>query len=209
MKLIDITRPLHSRMPVWPGDTTTEFSFVAARAAGYSCNVGQLRLSLHAGTHADAPLHFLDDGAPIDALPLETYIGPARVIDARNRATLTVDLLEPYDWSTTPRVLFRTDCWHDPDQFPLGWPSFDPELPAWLGARGVKLIGIDFPSVDQFSTDDLPMHHALGRAGVLLLENLDLHRVAAGIYELIALPLKIRGGDGSPIRAVLRVGEKT
>lgn len=204
MNLIDVTRSLHPGMVVWPGDTATEFQFVATRAAGYSCNVGQLRVSMHAGTHVDAPFHFLDDGATIEALPLDVYVGPARVIDARGHDPLTPALLEQFDWAATPRVIFRTDCWNDPAQFPARWPAFAPELPAWLGARGVRLIGLDFPSVDQSTSKDLPTHHALAAANVLILESLDLRNVEPGVYELIALPLKIRGSDGSPVRAVLR-----
>lgn len=204
MKLLDISRSIHTGMVTWPGDTATEFSFAATRAAGYSCNVGQLRTSVHAGTHVDAPFHFLDDGATIEALSLEAYVGPARVIDARGHDVLTPALLEGLDWTATPRVLFRTDCWREPAEFPRHWPAFAPDLPAWLGAHGVKLVGIDFPSVDQFTSKDLPTHHALAAAQVLILESVDLRGVDSGVYELIALPLKIRGADGSPVRAVLR-----
>lgn len=204
MKLIDISRPIQNGMVVWPGDTPTEFSFAATKAGGYSANVGRLVASMHAGTHVDAPYHFADAGAKIDAVALDAYVGPARVIDARGRDVLTPDLFAPFDWSATPRALIRTDRWQDPGAFPPGWPRYAPELPAWLGAHGVRLIGMDFPSVDQPTSKDLPTHHALEAAHVLILENLDLRAAAPGVYELIALPLKIRGGDGSPVRAVLR-----
>lgn len=206
MKLIDISRPIHTGMVVWPGDTPTEFSFAATKAGGYSANVGRLVASMHAGTHVDAPYHFADAGAKIDAVALDAYVGPARVIDARGRDVLTPDLFAPFDWSATPRALIRTDRWQDPAAFPPGWPRYAPELPAWLGAHGVRLVGMDFPSVDQPTSKDLPTHHALEAAHVLILENLDLRDAAPGVYELIALPLKIRGGDGSPVRAVLRHG---
>lgn len=169
MKLIDLSRPLHSGMVVWPGDTATDFGLVATKAGGYSCNVGRLTASMHAGTHVDAPFHFDDRGAKIDAVAPERYVGPARVIDARGHAQLT------------------------------------PALLAWLGAHGIGLVGIDFPSVDAPTSKELPTHHALHAADVLILENLDLSAVAPGVYELIALPLKIQGADGSPVRAVLRV----
>lgn len=204
MKLIDISRPLHTGMVVWPGDTPTVFEFVATKAGGYSCNVGRLVASMHAGTHVDAPYHFQDTGAKIDEVPLDTYVGPARVIDARGRAELTPELFAPFDWRASPRALIRTDCWTDPTAFPAGWPSYSADLPAWLGAHGVRLVGMDFPSVDQPTSKDLPTHHALQAAGVLILENLDLCAAEPGLYELLALPLRIRGGDGSPVRAVLR-----
>lgn len=205
MKLIDLSRPLHSGMVVWPGDTATDFGLVATKAGGYSCNVGRLTASMHAGTHVDAPFHFDDRGAKIDAVAPERYVGPARVIDARGHAQLTPALLAGFDWQAVPRVLFRTDAWADPATFPAQGPAFAPELPAWLGAHGIGLVGIDFPSVDAPTSKELPTHHALHAADVLILENLDLSAVAPGVYELIALPLKIQGADGSPVRAVLRV----
>lgn len=204
MHLIDISRPIHTGMVVWPGDTPTAFSFSNTKAGGYAANVGRLVTSMHAGTHVDAPYHFVDGAAKIDEVALDTYVGPARVIDARGRDVLTPNLFTAFDWRATPRALIRTDCWKNPAEFPPAWPRYAPELPAWLGAHGVRLVGMDFPSVDQPDSNDLPTHHALEAAHVLILENLDLRAAEPGVYELIALPLKVRGGDGSPVRAVLR-----
>jgi arylformamidase len=207
MPLIDISRPLFTGSPHWPGDTPTELSLLVRIADGASCNVGRLSLSVHNGTHADAPFHYHPRGATVDALPLEGYLGPARVIDARGCATLTsalFDGLTPAELAATPRILFRTDTWPDPDVFPATWPLLDRTLPAWLAAHGVRLIGLDVPSVDELTSRDLPLHHLLYDAGILILENLDLRGAAPGTYELIALPLKLRGADGSPVRAVLR-----
>ena len=207
MRLIDISRALWTGGPHWPGDSATELRFVSRIAGGGSCNVGQLSLSVHNGSHADAPFHFDDRGATIDALPLEMFIGPARVIDARGHATLGESLfarLGASDLDATPRVLFRTDAWRDPAVFPQTWPPLEPALPAWLAARGVRLIGLDVPSVDPLHSEELPMHHALGAAGILILESLDLGHAEPGVYELIALPIKIAGADGAPVRAVLR-----
>jgi len=206
MKLHDITRPLHSGMPVWPGDTPAEFDFSLTKAGGSSVNVGRWRLSAHTGTHADAPYHYNDAGARLDALPPELYVGPARVVDVRGHARLTPALLAGHDFTGTPRVLFRTDTWTDPARFPGSWPVLTPDAPAWLAARGVRLVGMDVPSVDQIDSKDLPIHHALDAAGIVILENLDLAAIPPGRYELIALPLRVRGGDGSPVRAILREG---
>lgn len=206
MKFIDITRPLHTGMPVWPGDTPAEFTLVATQAAGASCNVGRLHLSVHSGTHADAPFHYNDAGATIDALAPERFVGPARVVDVRGLATITPAALAAHDFAGTPRALFRTDAWTQPDAFPPAWPLLAPDLPAWLAERGVGLVGLDVPSVDAPDSKELALHHALDRAGILILENLDLRGVEPGCYELIALPLRVRGGDGSPVRAVLRRG---
>ncbi len=204
MKLIDISRPVHNGMVVWPGDTPTEFSFAATIAGGYSANVGRLVTSMHAGTHVDAPYHFDAAGEKMEEVTLDAYVGPARVIDARGRDELTIDLFTPFDWRATPRALIRTDCWKNPAEFPTGWPRYAPDLPAWLGGHGVRLVGMDFPSVDQPTSKDLLTHHALEATHIMILEGLDLHHVEPGVYELIALPLKVRGGDGSPVRAVLR-----
>lgn len=204
MPLIDISRPLHSGMPHWPGDVPTTFQVKVRIADGHACNVGQLNLSVHNGSHADAPWHYDDLGAKIDAVDLSHYLGACQVIDARNRGTLTPDLLDGLKPGSATRLLFRTDMWGEPENFPATWPLLTGEMPAKLAALGIKLIGLDVPSVDPLTSRDLAMHHALGDAGILILENLDLSNAEPGDYELIALPLKVRDGDGAPVRAVLR-----
>jgi len=203
MKIIDISRPIYTGMPVWPGDTPAEFTLTATKAGGNSANVGRLRASVHTGTHADAPFHYNDTGAKMDELPVGTFVGPARVVDVRGHATITIALLSAHDFAATPRVLFKSDSWTNPAVFPAAWPLLAVDVPAWLGTRGVKLVGLDVPSVDHLASKDLAIHHALDVAGIIILENLDLRGVEPGVYELIALPLKIRGGDGSPVRAIL------
>lgn len=204
MSLIDISRFIHTGMPNWPGDTPTAFDQVASIADGYSANVGRLTMSVHTGSHTDAPYHYNSAGAKIDEVPLDTYVGPACVVDLRGHATLTTDVFPDRDFSAAPRLLFKTDSWPDATQFPPSWPLIDAVVPAWLAARGAKLIGLDFPSVDHCHSKDLRVHHACDAAGLIILENLDLRAVGPGDYDLIALPLKIWAGDGSPIRAVLR-----
>jgi len=204
MKLIDISRPLRTGMPVWPGDTPAEFKLVASIPEGSACNIGRLRVSVHTGTHADAPFHYNQSGARMHELPADLFVGPARVVDIRGHTTITPALLAAQDFSATPRVLFKSDTWTNPAVFPATWPLFAPDTPAWLAERGVKLVGMDVPSVDDLHSKGMPLHHALDAAGIIILENLDLHAVTPGAYELIALPLKIQDGDGSPIRAILR-----
>jgi arylformamidase len=207
MKFHDISRPIHTGMPRWPGDTPAEFSLVATIPAGSACNIGRLLMSVHTGSHADAPFHYHQFGAKIHELPVDTFVGPARVVDVRGHALITPALLAAYDFSATPRVLFKSDSWTDAAKFPDRWPLLAADTPAWLGTHGIKLIGLDVPSVDPLSSKDMAIHHLLDTAGIIILENLDLHAVSPGLYELIALPLKIRDGDGSPIRAVLRSGD--
>jgi arylformamidase len=204
MKLIDITHPHSNALAPWPGDTPFQFKFVARRSDGAACNVGALTTGIHSGTHADAPFHYNDTGATIDALPPELFIGPARVFAAPGRDLLTREVFAGLDARATPRVLVRTNHCDDKSVFPGRIPTLASDVPAWLGAQGVRLIGLDVPSVDQVDSRTLPIHHALDAAGIVILENLDLRAAAPGVYELIALPLRIAGADGSPIRAVLR-----
>ena len=204
MKLIDISRPIHTGMPVWPGDSEVEFSFSASKANGSDANVGRLTMGVHAGTHADAAYHYNETGVKIDEMPLDLFVGPARVVDVRSHLFITPEVLAGVDFAGTPRILFRSDTWTDMTKFPTEWPVLDMSTPAWLAERGVRLIGLDIPSVDTLTSVGMPMHHTIDRAGLFILENLDLRDVAPGVYDLIALPLRIKGADGSPIRAVLQ-----
>jgi len=204
MKLIDISRPITTGMPVWPGDSAVEYSLSTSKARGSDANVGRLVMGVHAGTHADAAYHYNEFGLKIDEMPLDLFVGPARVVDIRSHSTITPALLADLDFSGISRVLFRSDTWTDMTKFPSVWPVLAQETPAWLAERGVRLIGLDIPSVDTLTSTGMPMHHIVDRAGLFILENLDLRDVAPGVYNLIALPLRIKGGDGSPIRAVLQ-----
>jgi arylformamidase len=203
MKLIDITHPHSNALAPWPGDTPFQFAFTARMRDGASCNIGAFTTSIHSGTHMDAPRHYNDAGLSIDQLDLSILLGPARVFLAQGRDTITRDIFAGLDARATPRVLVRTNHCDDKSVFPSSIPTFAPDVPDWLGAQGVRLIGLDLPSVDQVDDPTMQIHHRLDAANILILENLDLRAVAPGVYELIALPLKIAGADGSPIRAVL------
>lgn len=204
MKIHDISRSIFTGMPHWPGDTPAEFALTSTLAGGSTANVGRLAMCIHTGTHADAPFHYNQAGAKIDEVPLEIFVGPASVVDVRGHAIISPALLTAQSFLPTPRVLFKSDHWANPTEFPGDWPLLTPDMPAWLAEHGVQLIGLDVPSVDHLKSQYLPIHHALDAAGIIILENLDLSAVVAGTYELIALPLKICAGDGSPIRAILR-----
>ena len=204
MKLIDITHPLCDATAPWPGDTQFHFEFVCRMATGASANVGKFTSGIHSGTHMDAPLHYNDDGLPIDQIDLDVLLGTARVFLAPDTMTLTCDHFAGLDGHATPRVLVRTNHCDDKTKFPARIPLLAPDVPAWLGEQGVKLIGLDLPSVDQIDDPSMQIHHRLEAANIIILENLDLRAAAPGVYELIALPLKIAGAEGSPIRAVLR-----
>ena len=209
MKIHDITRPLQDSLAPWPGDTGFMFRQNWQMAAGAPVNVGAITMGVHNGTHADAPRHFLPDGATAEALPLDALVGPAIVLDLSARedlcALITRDDLAPaLAGETTPRLLLKTGAAPDPDRFPTDIPILAPGMAELLGEHGVRLLGLDVPSVDAIDSKDLPNHHALAAAGIVILENLDLRAVPAGRYELIALPLPIVGGDAAPVRAILR-----
>ncbi len=199
--LLDISRPLAATTAGWPGDQPFRFRLGWSQAAGASVNVGAVETSVHAGTHCDAPFHYDPAGATVDRLPLDAFVGPCRVVEVPPGCDNWLSLVGAVD---VPRVLFRTGGWPDSGRFPEAIPTIRPEHAAALGAAGLRLFGVDLPSVDPLDSKTLPVHHALGRHGVAILEGLWLADVAPGRYELIALPLPLAGADGSPVRAVLR-----
>ncbi len=204
MAVYDVSLPLSPATAGWPGDAPFAFAWSCTKAGGASVNVGQLSCSIHSGTHTDAPFHFDDRGLTAERLPLTAYIGPARVHDVSGRSPIRRDDLAGLDLQGTPRLLLRTGAWKDHGRFPDSIPVLEEEVPDWLAERGVVLLGLDVPSVDVLDSKTLPVHHALARNRIAILESLDLSGVPEGVYELIALPLKLTGADGSPVRAVLR-----
>jgi arylformamidase len=211
MQIFDISRTLSNELAPWPGDRGFEFKLNGRIPEGSSVNVGQISMSLHNGTHADARFHFEDDGWKTDAAKLETYVGPAVVVDLAHKYRggemphMTIDDLAPFSDQVRDagRVLLKTDVWTDSLVFPKEIPTVAPDVPLWLQERGVKLLGFDVPSVDEITSKDLRNHHAIGAADISIVESLDLRAVEAGRYNFIALPLKIAGADGSPVRAIL------
>ena len=205
MTLQDISIALAPGTPEWPGDTPYSCGWAWRIADGASVNVSAFTTSPHCGTHADAPLHVRDGWAAADAMPLEAFVGTARV--------LTVDpaprMLEARDLaalgnSRIERLLLRTGCSIAGGQFPAAWPVLSVGAVDALMARGLRLLGVDAPSVDERESKSLPVHQALFAGNAYILENLDLRSVADGTYDLIALPVKLAGLDAAPVRAALR-----
>jgi len=204
-RLWDISQPLRQGLPVWPGDTAFASSPRWTLGPDGPVNVAAFTASTHSGAHADAPLHYDPEGLAIEAVDLGVYLGPCQLIDARAcGALITADLVEGAVRHGIERVLFRTY-----DVFPHAvWRSdFTAVHPAAierLAAMGVRLIGLDSPSLDPQDSKTLDAHQALARAGLHVLEGLVLDEPPPGVYELIALPLPLTGLDASPVRAVLR-----
>lgn len=206
MTLYDISRTISPSLAVWPGDAPFSFELAASLERGDTVNLTTLTLSAHTGTHADAPWHFAADGAHPADLPPERYIGLAHVVTvARERGGIGLADLAGHTLDGLQRLLIHTWVSDLPDE---AWPEDFPypalELIDWLGERGAALLGVDAPSVDAFDDAALPGHHRLRAHGIAHLESLCLRGVPDGVYELIALPLRIAGVCGSPVRAILR-----
>jgi arylformamidase len=203
--LRDISVTLRPGTPEWPGDTPYDCAWTWRMAAGDSVNVSAISGSPHVGTHADAPLHVRDGWAGAHELPLDAFVGPAWVSDVRGvqEAITLNELALPTDRPVT-RLLLRTGRTIAEGTFPASWPSLAGPAIDGLFARGIRLVGVDCPSVDHRESKTLENHLALFGRGCCVLENLDLRGVAAGAYELVAPPLKLEGTDAAPVRALLR-----
>lgn len=200
----DITPPVSPRLCVWPGDTPPSRELLCDMHRGDNVTLSALRATVHLGAHADAPSHYGIDAPAIDERGLDYYLGPCQLarLNVPRRTRITPAMLSvPI---RAPRVLFATDTYPDAEHFNEDFAALSPELIEHLHHQGVKLIGIDTPSVDLFDSKDLPSHRQFLRYDMAILEGLMLKDVPEGLYELIALPLKLRGFDASPVRAILR-----
>lgn len=207
MKFHDITVAISPDLPVYPGDPRIEIREVSSLAAGDICAVSHLRFGTHIGTHVDPPAHFVADGITLDQLPLDVLIGPARVIDAGNVPFIDATALREYDLNGVTRVLFKTRnsrFWPDETAFQQDFVYIEADAAQMLVAKGVKLVGIDYLSVEKFNFTTPETHYALLRNNVVIIEGLNLRAIVPGDYELICLPIKLKNGDGGPARVVLR-----
>ena len=198
---IDISRPLDAEAPVWPGDRA--FELEQKKIDGLL--VSAVATTCHVGTHVDAPLHLSRSGIAVHEIPLGRLLGPAEVVrlPAGCGASGCRDL--PLGWAPRhPRVLLRTDSHGVGAPIVDGFSATTAELVNWLAEHGVSTLGIDTPSVDVFTSTDLPAHHALCERGMTWIEGLNLEGVEAGCYTLMALPMPLRGIDAAPVRALLK-----
>lgn len=208
MPIYDVTLPLSSSLPVWPGDPPVEMERIRQAGVDSPYSLSRLSLGTHAGTHVDAPAHFFPDGATVESLALETLMGKVVVGDVSGReAIASADLIACRFPSGTERVLLKTG-WvgRMREQGMAAWeayPGLTPDAACWLIEQQVRLVGIESPSIERFDGEAAPVHHMLLAAGVVVVEGLDLTAVQEGVYWLSCLPLKLVGGDGSPARVVL------
>ncbi|HEU4722985.1 MAG TPA: cyclase family protein [Gemmatimonadaceae bacterium] len=203
--LYDVSVAVRVGTPEWPGDTPFECGWTTRMADGASVNLSSISGSPHVGTHADAPFHVHDGWPASDALPLAAFLGEALVLDVSAFGAGPL-ALAPDDarLDGIERVLLRTGRTIAEGRFPDDWPVLAAATAAALASRGVRLVGVDAPSVDARASKALDVHRALFGGGAYVLENLDLRGVPEGRYELIALPQRLVGLDAAPVRAVLR-----
>ena len=204
MAIIDISPVIDATLAVWPGDVPFQRTVSLDMNRGANLTLSDVRTTVHVGAHADAPSHYSASGEDIASRNLDYYVGSCavlHVLEARGRRIMPADVAEK---SLDRRVLLHTGTFPDPRAWNDDFASLSPELVDWMHERGVITIGIDTPSVDPFDDKVLEAHQALARHDMANLEGLVLDRVAEGRYELIALPLRLAGADGSPVRAILR-----
>ena len=202
--LFDISPRLSSRLAVWPGDSALSREVLQDLARGDTVTLSTLRATVHLGAHADAPSHYGAGASPIDQRDLSLYLGPCQVVRVPAVRGTRIGLRDLPAGLLAERVLIATGTFPDPERWNDDFAALAPDLVDGLAARGVRLIGIDTPSVDLIDSRDLPSHQAFLRHDMAILEGLVLDGVPEGRYELIALPLRLEGFDASPVRAVLR-----
>jgi arylformamidase len=209
MKIYDITVPISENVPIYEGDPKVKIDVAASIKNGDAANVTQLCCGAHTGTHVDAPNHFIDGTRKVHELDLEKLIGNARVVEIEESAT-AIEPRHVENLENVERVLFKTrnsGFWNEPETgFRKDFTYITPEAARVLATKNVKLVGIDYLSVEKFGSSDFATHITLLEKEIVIIEGLDLREAAAGEYELICLPLKIISptGDGAPARAVLR-----
>lgn len=202
---IDITQPMSNQLAHWPGDIAFTYELAATKKGDEGANVGRLEVSCHNGTHIDAPFHYDSDGLKVIDLDLDLYIGKARVIDVSEKNHIDAAYLQKFNLEGIERLLLHSSLPNDPTRFPENYPSLAPDIASFLREKGIRLLGIDMPSVDTMdNTAKMTVHQALYENDIYILENAMLDHVTPGDYQLIALPLAIVEGDGSPVRAVLK-----
>jgi arylformamidase len=211
MPIYDVTVPVSNELPTWPSDPGVEIRDFRTFSAGDGVNVSMLNFGAHTGTHVDAPAHFIEGAAKVESLPLDALIGEAIVIEVPQEfLAIDEEFVKKNYVEGAERVLFKTRnsaFWSEAEpQFHTDFTYLDLAAAKWLVEQGIKLVGIDYLSIEKYASEKHETHLALLSHGVVILEGLNLTGISAGKYELICLPLRLRSnkGDGAPARVVLR-----
>jgi arylformamidase len=205
--LYDVSVPITNTMPVWPGDPPVDLQHKSheSRDKSHTVQLTSITMGSHTGTHFDAPYHMIAGGKRLHEFPLDTFVGPARVVEVFGVRSVGRAQLERVQLDGTERILFKTDNsshWQD-GKFYENFVYLEPDGAEFLAQRGVRLVGIDYLSIDKFKSDSHPTHFALLTKNILILEGLNLNTVPAGEYTMVALPLNLQDADGAPARVIL------
>jgi arylformamidase len=208
MKLYDISLPVSSRLPIWPGDPILSFVMAASIQKGDECNLTEIRMGAHTGTHIDAPYHLLEEGGKIDSIPPEIFVGPCLVVEVDSQVMIRKTDLQRHELGGHSRIILKTrnsELWADPSgKFTADYVAMDAEAAGYLAGMNIVLVGIDYLSVEAYNAVGAPVHRILLGNKVAILEGLNLSGVPAGEYELICLPLRLVGCEAAPARVLLR-----
>jgi arylformamidase len=205
-KFLDVSVSLAAGIPAYPGNPEFELQPIKRIAEGGSSNVSKLVMGTHTGTHVDAPRHFFDGAAGVDALPLDLLLGRARVVEITKRGGIDQEDLAAAGLREDLRVLLKTSnsaLWNG-EGFHQDYTYLTEGGARYLADQGVKVVGIDYLSVEQFKKAGGPAHRALLSQSIVIIEGLNLAEAEAGMYEMYCLPLRVAGGDGAPARVVLK-----
>ena len=205
--ILDVTVPITNSMPVWPGDPQVRLSPKShlSRDKSHTVKLTAIEMGSHTGTHVDAPYHFVEGGKRLHEIPLEQLTGKATVLEIAGVRSIGLGNLEHLKWDGIERVLFKTDNskhWQD-GKFYEEFIYLEPDGAEFLVQRGIQLVGIDYLSIDKFKSERHPTHFALLTRDIVILEGLNLSKVPAGEYTLLALPLNLQDADGAPSRVIL------
>lgn len=206
MKIYDVTLPLSEEMIIYPGDPPVSIerkSIISKNEA--TSKLSHYSFGSHSGTHVDPPIHFIENGLTVDKLPLELLMGRARVVEV-TAPRIDAAVLEEFDFTADARVLFKTRNSYllSGKNFVEDYVYIAPDAARSLVSHGIKVVGIDYLSVEKFGDESYHTHRILLGAGTVIIEGLDLREIEPGDYEMICLPLKVKDGDGAPARVVLR-----
>jgi arylformamidase len=205
--IYDVTVPISNTMPVWPGDPAVRLTSKshAAKDGSHTVRLNTIEMGSHTGTHMDAPCHMIEGGKALSDFPLDTLVGPATVIELPAVREIGRASLETFDWNAVERVLLKTENskhWRD-GKFYEDFVYLEPGGAGFLAERGVRLVGIDYLSIDKFQSESHPSHFVLLKQNIVIIEGLDLSSVPAGQYTMFALPLNLQNTDGAPTRVIL------
>jgi arylformamidase len=205
--IYDVTVPITASMPVWPGDPAVKLSPKShpSRDKTHTVRSTAIEMGSHTGTHIDAPYHMIENGKHLHEFPLDTFTGKTRVFEISQGRSIGPAELEQFDWTGVERALFKTENsqhWND-GKFLENFVYLEPDGAEFMAERGVRLVGIDYLSIDRFKSESHPTHFVLLTKEILILEGLNLNAVTAGDYTLAALPLNLWNADGAPTRVFL------